>query len=175
MRFVVLLRGVNVGGINIKMADLRAALAPSEFRGVRTVLASGNVVVDTDESDPGVVKAKIERVLSDTFGYTAWVIVLDVPTLESVVADFPYDAADAARHPYVVFSSDGVSTTELSELADTLDPGVEQCVLGEHHVLYWQVIKGNTLDSVIGKASARARYKSTTTTRNLRTLQKILA
>ncbi|MGU3434024.1 DUF1697 domain-containing protein [Actinomycetes bacterium M1A6_2h] len=175
MRFVVLLRGVNVGGINIKMADLRTALTEAGFREVRTFLASGNVLLESDDRKPQSVEKKIERVLSDTFGYTAWVIVLDVPTLEAIVADFPFDAADSDRHPYVIFSSDGASTTELAELAGTLDPALEQCVPGSRQVLYWQVVKGNTIDSVIGKASARSKYKSTTTTRNLRTLEKILA
>jgi uncharacterized protein (DUF1697 family) len=175
MRFVVLLRGVNVGGINIKMADLRTALTEAGFGEVRTFLASGNVLLESDDRKPESVKKKIERVLSDTFGYTAWVIVLDVPTLETVVANFPFDAEDPDHHPYVVFSSDGESTTELAGLADSLDPEVEQCELGEHNVLYWRVVKGETLTSVVGKASAKARYKSTTTTRNLRTLQKMLA
>lgn len=34
--------------------------------------------------------------------------------------------------------------------------------------------KGSTLNSTIGKTMGKARYKSTTTTRNLRTLTKVL-
>ncbi|HAP91240.1 MAG TPA: pyridoxamine 5-phosphate oxidase, partial [Arthrobacter bacterium] len=37
--YAVFLRGINVGGINIKMADLKDALASSGFAGVRTLLA----------------------------------------------------------------------------------------------------------------------------------------
>ena len=48
-RFVVLLRGVNVGGHNrIAMADLRADLARIGATDVRTYLQSGNAVVDWD-------------------------------------------------------------------------------------------------------------------------------
>ena len=42
--YAAFLRGVNVGGVNLKMADVAAALAAAGFDDVRTVLASGNVV-----------------------------------------------------------------------------------------------------------------------------------
>ena len=45
--WVVLLRGINVGGINIKMADLRVALTAAGFTDVRTVLATGNVLLSS--------------------------------------------------------------------------------------------------------------------------------
>jgi uncharacterized protein (DUF1697 family) len=41
-------------------------------------------------------------------------------------------------------------------------------------VIYWQVRKNNTLDSTIGKTMGTKRYKSSTTTRNVRTLAKLL-
>ena len=41
-------------------------------------------------------------------------------------------------------------------------------------MIYWQVPKGSTLDSTIGKTMGKQRYKSSTTTRNLRTLAKVL-
>ena len=41
-------------------------------------------------------------------------------------------------------------------------------------VIYWQVPKNHTLDSTIGKTMGKKRYKSSTTTRNLRTLVKVL-
>jgi uncharacterized protein (DUF1697 family) len=40
-------------------------------------------------------------------------------------------------------------------------------------VIYWQVPRG-TLDTTIGKTMGMKRYKSSTTTRNLRTLEKVL-
>ena len=48
--YAVLLRGVNVGGINIKMADLRETLDEPPLSDVQTLLASGNVVCDFDGS-----------------------------------------------------------------------------------------------------------------------------
>lgn len=44
-KYAALLRGVNVGGITMKMADMRDALETAGFAGVTTVLASGNVLL----------------------------------------------------------------------------------------------------------------------------------
>ncbi len=41
-------------------------------------------------------------------------------------------------------------------------------------VIYWQVPKTGTLDTTIGKTMGKKRYKSSTTTRNLRTIDKVL-
>ncbi len=172
MRYAVLLRGVNVGGVRVAMAELRAAFAAAGFGDVRTLLASGNVLLESDEG-PAEVKATAERVLRDTFGYDAWVLVYDLAELREIVDAYPFVRNDEVQHPYVVFSEDGVSAGELAATED-LDPGLEQVQLGPHGVLYWQVDRGQTLQSKVGKASGRARYKSTTTTRNLRTVEKLL-
>ncbi|MEU3472317.1 DUF1697 domain-containing protein [Rhodococcus sp. NPDC006774] len=171
--WVVLLRGINVGGINIKMADLRGALTSAGFTDVRTVLATGNVLLGSSLS-VDAVKAQTESTLAETFGYQAWVVVLDVTTLRAIVESYPFDAEREGWHPYVVFGSDDKHLTELSALADELDPELERIAEG-NSVLYWEVRKGNTTDSTFGKATAKAKYKATTTTRNVRTLVKILA
>ena len=45
-RYIALLRGVNVGGVTVKSADLAEVFRDLGFTEVRTVLASGNVVFD---------------------------------------------------------------------------------------------------------------------------------
>ncbi len=58
-RLVALLRGINVGGIRIRMADLKEVFGGLGCENVRTVLASGNVLFDA-EDDPATAKARIE-------------------------------------------------------------------------------------------------------------------
>ena len=171
--WVVLLRGINVGGINIKMADLREALQDAGFGHVRTILATGNVVLESPLTSDAL-KPAVETVLAEAFGYQAWVIVSDVPSLRQVVDAYPFDAEREGWHPYVVFGSNDEHLTELSALAAELDPELERVAEGDN-VIYWEVRKGSTTDSRFGKATAKAKYKATTTTRNLRTLAKVLA
>jgi uncharacterized protein (DUF1697 family) len=169
-RYVALLRGVNVGGINIKMADLAEVFRGLGLRSVKTVLASGNVLFDAD-ADASALKPRIEAGLRERFGYEAWVHVLAIDDIRRIVDAFPFDAERDGWHPYVIFLMAEEPRTALLGL--TLDPALESIADGDG-VLYWTVERGHTLDSVVGKASGRARFKALTTTRNLRTLVKLL-
>ncbi|MGO4689593.1 DUF1697 domain-containing protein [Glaciibacter sp. 2TAF33] len=171
-RFVALLRGVNVGGINLKMADVADAVTALGLSNVKTVLASGNLLFDsTDSSD--ALKQHVEQGLGERFGYDASVHILELDAIRRVVDDFPFDAERDGWHPYVVFVSDTGTATDLLALQDNLDEDSESIRRGDG-VIYWTVERGSTLSSVFGKETGRARYKTSTTTRNLRTLQKLL-
>ncbi|MCS5715507.1 DUF1697 domain-containing protein [Herbiconiux sp. CPCC 205716] len=175
-RFVALLRGVNVNGITVKSAELGALFRSLGFEGVRTVLASGNVVFETDARDTAALKSTIEAALGERFGYDAWIVLVPHDRLAAVVAGYPFPD-DEAAHPYVVFTSDADVFAEVTavaaELAPAPAPAPERATPGDG-VLYWQCPRGSSTDTPLAKALARARYRATTTTRNLRTLQKLL-
>lgn len=170
-RYAALLRGVNVGGITMKMADVRDALEADGFTGVTTILASGNVLLDSTES-ASAVKERLQRVLGDRFGYEAWVLVYDLNTIGDIITAFPWEPEIEGVHSYVMFCSDPAVLTELAALGGELDES-ERIAAGDG-VLYWQVPRSQTLASPIGKTTGKKRYKSTTTTRNLRTLHKLV-
>ena len=71
-----------------------------------------------------------------------------------------------------MFVADDAVLDELAGLSEGAGPD-EKISRGDG-VIYWQVPKGSTLDSTIGKTMGKPRYKSSTTTRNLRTLAKVL-
>ena len=171
-RYIALLRGINVGGINIKMAALADTVLALGHTGVHTVLASGNVVFDSDDADGAALKSGLEQALSAAFDYQAWVVLLTGQELEHCVDAFPFDDRDG-WHSYVLFGSEPGVLDELLEAAPTLDAADERIQPGQS-VLYWQVRREVGIKSAFSTLSAKARYKASTTTRNLRTLHKIL-
>ncbi|HEX7834450.1 MAG TPA: DUF1697 domain-containing protein [Pseudolysinimonas sp.] len=167
-RYVALLRGVNVGGVNMKMADLAEVVRGLGYDEVKTVLASGNVLFTTPDA-AAASKDKLETALRTRFGYEAWVHVLTVDAVKKIIDAFPYERS-ADRHAYVAFILKPEVRDEL--LAVRLDPKVEQAEAGGG-VVYWSVPKGATIESAMGKAQSAARYKPWLTTRNLNTLEKL--
>jgi uncharacterized protein (DUF1697 family) len=167
-RYVGLLRGVNVGGVNMKMADLAEVVRGLGYTEVKTVLASGNVLFETQDA-AAAAKDKLESALRERFGYEAWVHVLTVAQIEKLIAAYPYPRS-AERHAYVVFVLKNEVRDEL--LGVELDPKVEKAQAGDG-VIYWTVPKGNTLDSAMGKAQSSGKHKPWLTTRNLNTLEKL--
>lgn len=167
-RYVALLRGVNVRGTNMKMADLAEVVRGLGYEDVKTVLASGNVLFTTRDA-AAASKDKLETALRARFNYEAWVHVLTLDAIHKVIDAYPFDR-DADRHAYVVFLLKPEVGDEL--LAVPLDPNIERTEPGEG-VVYWSVQKGDTLDSAMGRAQGSAKYKQWLTTRNLNTLEKL--
>lgn len=165
----MLLRGVNVGGVTVKMAELAETVRGLGYDDVRTVLASGNVLLTSAEA-PDTVKRRMEAALRERFGYEAWVHVLTQEAVRKIVDAYPFPR-EADRHAYVVF----VLKPELLDAlaAVDLDPAVERAQRGDG-VLYWTVPKGSTLDSAMGKAQGSSKHKPWLTTRNLNTVEKLL-
>src|SRR5690625_3931212 len=114
-RCAALLRGVNVGGVNLKMADVADALTRAGFTDVRTVLASGNVLLDSPD-DAAAVRATAEAALQQRFDYPARVLVDDIDTLRALVAGYPFEPEVPGYHSYVTFVGDTAALKELSGL-----------------------------------------------------------
>src|SRR5262245_59283152 len=170
-RYAAFLRGVNVGGVNLKMAEVAKALEDAGFTNVRTILASGNVLL---QSRAGVeaVRKKAEAALRDAFGDGAWVLAYDIRAIAQISKDFPFEREVEGHHSYVTFVTDEKVLDELAALAE--DAGPDEKIKRGTGVIYWQVPRTGTLDTTIGKTMGMKRYKSSTTTRNLRTVDKVL-
>jgi len=171
VRYAAFLRGVNVGGVNLKMADLTSALSAAGFGSVRTVLASGNVLLEASDDSAASVRDGVETALRQRFGYEAWALVYDMSTVRSIAEGYPFPEA-VDWHSYVTFVGDLAVLDELAALAPPA--GRPERIARGDGVLYWQVPRSGTLDSTIGRTMGRKRYKASTTTRNLRTLGKVL-
>jgi uncharacterized protein (DUF1697 family) len=170
-RYAAFLRGVNVGGRIIKMAELRACLEKAGFQDVTTLLQSGNVVFESDSSE-AELKKLLEATLTKTFDYPAKAQVVPITRLKKIVEAYPFGTANDKQHDYVVFVEDGL---EKAILADNYDLGAGEKVKAGSGVIYWRVDQGLTLRSSFGKTLSKAKYKQSNTSRNIKTLRKILA
>ncbi|MGC1176434.1 MAG: DUF1697 domain-containing protein [Candidatus Saccharimonadales bacterium] len=171
MKYVAFLRGINVGGRVVKMTDLKACFEKMGLANISTLLQSGNVLFMSDK-EPAALKRDIETGLTEWFGYAAKVQVLSVEKLEEIIAAYPFGAAGADQHDYVIFLENGLERSLLEDdyaLADG-----EQVKAGSG-VVYWRVDKGLTLQSSFAKLLTKAKYKDFNTNRNLKTLRKITA
>jgi uncharacterized protein (DUF1697 family) len=75
MKYVALLRGINVGGNKkVPMADLKKAMEKKGLSDVRTLLASGNVVFSSDLKESAARKT-LESLIEEKFGFTVPVIL----------------------------------------------------------------------------------------------------
>lgn len=112
-KYVALLRGVNVAGVNkVKMDELRQLFTGLGHREVQTYLQSGNVVFAGDEPDRGALVAGIEQAIGQRLGLAVTVLLRTRPDLEKVLA----------ANPYLGIESDPAKLP-VTFLAEAPDPG----------------------------------------------------
>ncbi len=81
---VALLRGVNLGKRKVVMSELRALCEGAGFSDVRTLLASGNVVLDA-KLKGAKLEAKLEALFLEGLGFKTDVYVRDRAELAKVI------------------------------------------------------------------------------------------
>lgn len=134
-RFVVLLRGINVGTAKrVPMADLRDLLAGLGFDDVRTVLNSGNAVVTGPEGEHA---PRIEVALRERFGFDVRCVVLTACAVRTIVDGYPFTdvATDGSRMMAHVLAAAPDPAQLAAHDPVALDP--DRAVLGERVVYQW--------------------------------------
>lgn len=174
--YVVLIRGINVGGKNmLSMPGLRQCLEELGFSGVRTYIASGNVLLESDKS-PNEVKKTIENALPKSFAFDdelIKVLVLTPAQLQAVVDNKPRGFGDEPDkyHCDVVFLI-GIDVTQAMAVFDPRE-GVDRVWPG-NGVIYSERLGAERTRSRLGKIIGTPAYKSMTI-RNWNTVTKLLA
>ncbi|WP_374516344.1 DUF1697 domain-containing protein [Brevundimonas sp.] len=108
-RRIILFRGMNTGGVRAPVAGQRAMAEAMGLKNPRTLLASGNLVVESDR-DPHVLEAEMEAAMEARFGLTLAAVVRTPEQWAKLVAanPFPDEARAAASKLLVMVMKDGV-------------------------------------------------------------------
>ena len=87
--FVALIRAVNVGGRQLKMADLRRIAEELKLGSPRTYIASGNLLFTSDRSERAL-KSAIEDALKKHMGHTVDVLLRTAGEIAKVAEANPF-------------------------------------------------------------------------------------
>ena len=136
MRYVCLLRGVNVGGHSkLSMAEFRELLGGVGATGVRTYIQSGNAVFEHDLRDAVEIAALVADALRDQLGSSSGVLVLAAAELGTIAAaqPFPHEDSANAKVLYVGFLL-ATPCGEVLALPPPPNTGADEFALGERAV-----------------------------------------
>ena len=172
MRYVALLRGINVGGRTlINMADLKACIENLGLDDVSTYIASGNVLFESSARDAAKLETNIERAIEQRFRLPVKVVVLDRAAYVRIVKAIPKSWVDDANlRANVAFVRRG---TDAKQIVRELRPdaSVEQ-VKAINGAILWATRRDALNRSVMRKLIGGAAYKELTV-RNLNTTLKL--
>lgn len=168
--YCAFLRGVNVKGTAMKMADAVQVFSDAGMEKVSAVLATGNIIFSS-EKPRNELKQLLENALSDKFGYQAHLFIVSKDEIGGILKSAPFEIKDT-HHNYIFIGTEGIADELLTEFQKTDNEDQQAEIRGGN--FYWQVAKGNTLDSPFGKILGRKYFKDKTTSRNINTIEKIL-
>jgi uncharacterized protein (DUF1697 family) len=129
---VALLRGINLGSRNrVSMPDLREHLSGEGYGDVQTIVASGNVVLESTKK-PAQLEQDLQKTIADRFGVDTPVIVRTARQIASIVKQNPFpDAGGKALH--VLFLPERCPAAAKTALG-ALDLEPEQLVISGREV-----------------------------------------
>jgi uncharacterized protein (DUF1697 family) len=164
------LRAVNVGGRTVKMDALREALTGIGLANVRTVIASGNVLFDSDE-DPVTLEARIERCLADTFGFEVATFTRSADEMAAIAAREPFPEAHWVARSVALLKAPPSAEAAARVLGFASENDALQ-ILGRE--VHW-ACRTRTSDSKLSGAALEKALSAPATVRNVTTIAKLAA
>jgi uncharacterized protein (DUF1697 family) len=158
------------------MKELKEFFVGLGFTDVKTILATGNVLVTIDEDRlKNDRKETIERELSKAFSYEAHIIIRSRSEIEAICMEASKIQLPQDYHLYVLLCDSEEVVMELSTVFGRMEHSRSELVVPYRKELLWMVPKGDTLKSEFGsKVLQSKKYKDKLTSRNINTIEKLL-
>ncbi len=173
-QFIVLLRGINVGGNNkIKMAELRNLLTAAGFQSVKTYIQSGNIVLNADETDENTISSTIKTLIAAHYGYQIEVLTISVSDYKTVMENNPFPDVPVESYKFlaVTLLSDVPVLDNLQAIEAKQQPSEQLKIVGKAFYMFCPNGYGKTkLDNKTIEKTLQVKA----TTRNWRSMLKIL-
>src|SRR5574340_102664 len=172
-QYFAFLRAINVGGHTVKMDVLRQQFESLGFSGVKTYIASGNVIFTAESDDPAALETLIEETLLNALGFPVTTFIRTPAELTAAAArqPFPADLYEHAAAFNVAFLKSPASPAAIEKLA-----GMEN-EIDTFHVagreVYWlcQVLQSQ---SKFSNAALEKGLGQPATMRNVNTIKKMV-
>lgn len=169
MKYVALLRGINVGGNNkVEMPKLRKVFEDLGYLNVLTYINSGNVIYDANETNATL----IERALKKNFKFDIRVVVRDVKSMQKLCKAIPEEwGNDPEQKTDILFLWDEYDSKKSLALIKT-NKDVDN-LLYISGAIVWNVSRKDYNKSGMNKFIGTPVYKHMTS-RNVNTTRKLL-
>jgi uncharacterized protein (DUF1697 family) len=138
MRYVALLRGINVGGKNkVPMADLKACFEDAGYQNVTTYINSGNVIFDSEKTNLATLVQDCEQAIETRFGFLVRVSVISKTELHEAIANAPkwWDNDPDSKHN-AIFVIAPAKAEEVMKAVGEAKPEYEK-VAHVGNVIFW--------------------------------------
>ncbi|WP_193178393.1 DUF1697 domain-containing protein [Oricola nitratireducens] len=167
--WIVLLRGINIGGHHIvPMKRLRELLENAGLSHVQTYIQSGNCVFRSEIEDRDRIGKTVSGLIEGEFGFRPTAFVLTPDELEAAITSNPFPA-DNPKFVHLQFLAEPPAKADFDGLRAVAQPGEDFALTGD--VLYLYLPHGAGRSPVAQKLGQFV--KADMTGRNIASVMKI--
>ena len=172
MKYVLLLRGINVGGKNkVAMSDLKDMISKLGYENVITYINSGNIIFDANDNKE-IVRVKISHML-ETFPFSINKVILTQEEYLDEISNLPEWWSEELFRRDVLFYSDEVDYSVMKERIKMMPLNDEMVHFGKRAVFWGKCNEKNYLSTSYHKLLMKESFYKSITIRNGRTFMKI--
>ena len=171
MKYVLLLRGINVGGKNkVAMSDLKDMISKLGYENVITYINSGNIIFDANDNKE-IVRVKISHML-ETFPFSINKVILTQEEYLDEISNLPEWWSEELFRRDVLFYSDKVDYSVMKERIKMMPLNDEMVHFGKRAVFWGKCNEKNYLSTSYHKLLMKESFYKSITIRNARTFEK---
>lgn len=173
-KYIILLRGINVGGKNkVSMKELKELLEKSGFQDVITYINSGNIIFSSHNSDIGFLKRSCEALILEKFNLDISVMIIPTEELMEALRNAPkwWDTDTESRHN-AIFIIPPTTVDEVFKKVGEIKPEYEK-VSSYGRVIFWSAPSKTFSRTRWSKVTGKSVYNSVTI-RNSNTVKKLM-
>ena len=172
MKYVLLLRGINVGGRNkVSMADLKDAITGLGYENIITYINSGNIIFDTTDNID-IVNEKISQILN-SYPFKINKVILTKQEYIEELKNLPSWWNNDFYRKDVLFYSEDIDFSSIKERINNMPLNEENVYFGKRAIFWGKFNEKNYLKTAYHKYLIKESFYKAVTIRNGRTFMKI--
>ena len=173
MRYILFLRGINVGGKNkISMTDLKALLENAGFENLDSYINSGNLFFSSAESREACI-LKIRKVLDRNYDFSIPFALLTKEEYLEEQAELPAWWEEKLARRDVLFFSCGMNNSDILNFIEKSTFYNEKVYVGKQAVFWGKMDEAEYLKTTYHKKLMKQDFYKQITIRNGNTFEKI--
>jgi uncharacterized protein (DUF1697 family) len=172
MRYLALLRGINVGGSRkVDMKRLKATFEQAGMDEVRTYINSGNVIFRSDSTEASQLVQVLESAIQSTFGFPVMVILREADKIRALVEALPETWVDGKEAKCdIMFLGEDIDSEEVLDQL-TIKPEIDD-VRYIPGAVVWRADRSKITKSGMMKLTGTKLYANMTV-RNCNTVRRL--
>ena len=176
MKYIVLLRGVNISGKNkVSMPKLKQLLEENNYQNVSTYLNSGNIIIESNINNKELIVENISKIIEFNFNIKIPIYIMTVPELEDILNNSPswWGTTNKEIYDNLIFIIPPTTYEEVYNTIGSHKENVDQ-IEEYHNTIFWSFVLKDYRKSTWWIKTASTSITNKITIRTANTMKKLL-